>query len=234
MSPILADVDGDHRDEVAIAVFTGQPELYGGDGTRRVSYTTLGRGARSDASAPGTLALGANAAFGRTTPGGPLRLIGGMVDNRLIEAQSSPGQAIPFEHVLGGWDAAGGGWLSAFPRVMEGWLIVTAPTLADVDGDGNAEILSGSSGDVLHAFHEDGTEPAGWPKDLGGWLLAAPTVGDVDATGAARSSPSRATASCTSSTRRPPVGARVAGVPPRRAEHRPLPLAHANVPMLGP
>ncbi|MEA2124876.1 MAG: hypothetical protein QOI80_1658, partial [Solirubrobacteraceae bacterium] len=179
MSPVLADVDGDGRDEVAIAAFTGMPELYGGDGARRLAYTTTGRGGASNSTAPGVLALGANAAFGRTTAGGPLRLFGGMVDETLVLAQSSPGTAIPFEHVLGGWDAAGGGWVGAFPRTLEGWPIAAAPTLADVDGDGGSEVLAGTSGDVLHAFHDDGSEPAGWPKDLGGWLLAAPTVGDV-------------------------------------------------------
>jgi FG-GAP-like repeat len=183
MSPVLADVDGDGRDEVAIASFTGRPELFGGDGTRRLGYTTLGRGARSDSAAPGVLALGANAAFGRTAPGGPLRLFGGMVDNRLIAAQSSPGTALPFEHVLGGWDATGGDWTEGFPRRMEGWLIAAAPTLADVDGDGRSEILAGSSGNVLHAFREDGTEPPGWPRDLGGWMLAAPAAGDIDGDG---------------------------------------------------
>ncbi len=183
MSPVLADVDGDGRDEVAIAAFTGSLELYGGDGERRLGYETNGRGAASDSSAPGVLALGANAAFGRTAPDGPLRIFGGMVDDTLVAAQSSPGQAIPFEHVLGGWDATGGEWVAGFPRTMEGWLIVAAPTLADVDGDGRSEVLAGSSGNVLHAFHDDGSEPAGWPHDLGGWLLAAPTVGDVDGDG---------------------------------------------------
>lgn len=180
MSPVLADVDGDGRDEVAIDSFTGTPALYGGDGARRIGYTTTGRGGASDSSAPGVLALGANAAFGRVSADGPLRLFGGMVDSTLIAAQSSPGTAIPFEHVLGGWDATGGGWLDAFPRTLEGWPIAAAPALADVDGDGVSEVLAGTSGDVLHAFHEDGSEPAGWPKDLGGWLLAAPAIGDVD------------------------------------------------------
>ena len=180
MSPVLADVDGDGRDEVAIASFTGTPALYGGDGTQRLGYATTGRGGASDSSAPGVLALGANAAFGRTSADGPLRLFGGMVDDTLIAAQSSPGTAIPFEHVLGGWDATGGSWLSAFPRTLEGWPIAAAPALADVDGDGVSEVLAGTSGNVLHAFREDGSEPAGWPKDLGGWLLAAPAIGNVD------------------------------------------------------
>ncbi len=183
MSPVLADVDGDGKDEVAIAAFTGSMELYGGDGKRRTSYASAGRGAGSDAQAPGVLALGANAAFGRTSPGGPLRLFGGAIDDRLIAAQSSPAVTLPFEHLLGGWDAAGGGWAGGFPRVMEGWTILTAPAIGDVDGDGRSEVIAGSSGNLLHAVRDDGTEAPGWPRTLGGWLLAAPAIGDIDGDG---------------------------------------------------
>src|SRR5439155_1354196 len=102
-SPDLADVNGDGRDEVAVASFTGEPELFSGDGARlagaggasRFQYTGTGPGSRS--SAPGVLALGANAAFGRTTPGGPLRLFGGVVDSRIAAAQSSPANKLPSE-----------------------------------------------------------------------------------------------------------------------------------------
>ena len=49
-----------------------------------------------------------------------------------------------------------------------------------MDGDGRAEVINGTSGNALHAFSADGSEPAGWPKNAGGWLLASPAVGDVD------------------------------------------------------
>jgi subtilisin family serine protease len=189
MSPVLADVDGDGRDEVAAAAFTGEPELYRGDGTRMGGaggeghFAFAGRGAGSPSASPGAIALGANAVFGRIRSDGPLRLFGGMVDSRLAAAQSSPATKVEFEHLIGGWDAASGAWLDAWPRPMEGWTIVAAPALADVDGDGAAEVLAGSSGNLLHAFREDGSEPGGWPKDTAGWLLAAPAVGDVDGDG---------------------------------------------------
>jgi hypothetical protein len=92
----------------------------------------------------------------------------------------SPASRVPFEHLLGGWDARSGDWLSAYPRPLEGWTIVSGPAVADVDGDGSAEALAGSSGYRLHAIGESGREPEGWPKQTGGWLLAAPAVGDVD------------------------------------------------------
>ena len=188
-SPLLADVDGDGRDEVATAAFTGEPELYRGDGSRMGGaggeghFAFNGRGASSPSSSPGSIALGGNGAFGRTAAGGPVRMFGGLVDSRLAAAQSSPATKLDFEHQVGGWDAASGDWLPAWPRPMEGWTIVTGPAIADVDGDGGAEVVAGSSGDVLHAFREDGSEPAGWPKDTGGWLLAVPAVGDVDGDG---------------------------------------------------
>ncbi|HEX8074400.1 MAG TPA: S8 family serine peptidase [Thermoleophilaceae bacterium] len=189
MSPVLADVDADGRDEVAVASFTGEPELYRGDGSRmdgaggQSHFQFSGTGAGSKATSPSVLALGANAAFGRLASGGPLRLFGGVVDSRLAAAQGSPGTKVDFQHLVGGWDAAGGSWAPSFPIPIEGWQIPSAPAVGDVDGDGGSEVIAGSSGDVLHAFRADGSEPPGWPKDTGGWLLASPAVGDVDGDG---------------------------------------------------
>jgi hypothetical protein len=189
VSPSLADVDGDGRDEVAVSAFTGQPELYRGDGTRITNasggqhFQTIGRGGGSRATAPSALALGANAAFGRTSPDGPLRLFGGLVDSRLAAAQFSPANKLDFEHLIGGWDARSGEWLEGFPAPVEGWTILSTPAIADVSGDGRSEVIAGSSGYELHAFREDGSEPPGWPKNTGGWLLASPAVGDVDGDG---------------------------------------------------
>ena len=190
VSPVLADVDGDRRDEVAVAAFTGAPELYRGDGTRLGGrgatggrFATTGQGAGSPAHAPSVLGLGANTAFARLSPGGPLRFLSGAVDSRLAAAQQSPASRVEFEHLLGAWDARGGDWLRGFPRAMEGWQIVHGPIAADVDGDGRAEVLAGGSGNVLHAFREDGSDAPGWPRDLGGWMLASAAAGDVDGDG---------------------------------------------------
>ena len=182
-SPALADVDGDGADEVAIAAFTGQPDLYRGDGSQFSGgqhFTTTGQGAESRATAEAALALGSNGAFGRLSEDGALGFFSGLVDTRFALAAQAPAQRIPYEHLVGGWDAASGAYLAGFPAPVEQFQIITAPAVADVDGDGTAEVIAGTSGLFLHALREDGSEPEGWPKQTGGWLFAGPAVGDVD------------------------------------------------------
>ena len=185
-SPALADVDGDGADEVAIAAFTGQPDLYRGDGSEFSGgqhFTTRGKGADSRTTATAALALGSNGAFGRLSADGPLAFFSGLVDTRFALASQAPAQRIPYEHLVGGWDAESGSYLAGFPAPVEQFQIIAAPAIADVDGDGTAEVLAGTSGFYLHAFREDGSEPEGWPKNTGGWLFAGPAVGDVDGDG---------------------------------------------------
>jgi hypothetical protein len=183
-SPALADVDGDGADEVAIAAFTGQPDLYRGDGSRFAGggqqFTTTGKGSRSRTTAESALAFGSGGAFGRLAKGGPLAFFSGLAEMRFVLATQAPATTVPYQHILGGWDAASGDYLAGFPAPVEQLQIIGAPAVADVDGDGAAEAVAGSSGLLLHAFREDGSEPDGWPKQTGGWLFAAPAVGDVD------------------------------------------------------
>jgi len=75
MSPVIADVNGDGKDEVAVTSFTGQPELWNGDGSRVSGpgstgghFQSAGVGAGSRSNAPSVLALGANSAFGKLSP----------------------------------------------------------------------------------------------------------------------------------------------------------------------
>jgi hypothetical protein len=66
---------------------------------------------------------------------------------------------------------------------MDDLQFISSPGLADVDGDGSAEILQGSGAYLLRAYRSDGTTPDGWPKFTHGWLLGSPTAGDVDGDG---------------------------------------------------
>ena len=62
------------------------------------------------------------------------------------------------------------------------------PAIADLDGDGDLEILTvtGTSNGMasLLAYHHDGTAVAGFPVSFPGYVDTFPVVGDVDADGA--------------------------------------------------
>lgn len=52
-------------------------------------------------------------------------------------------------------------------------------SLADMDLDGDVEILVATRDSYLHLFRADGSEPAGWPWFSGGGFLRRPVVADV-------------------------------------------------------
>lgn len=62
-----------------------------------------------------------------------------------------------------------------------GRVAVTAPVLADLDQNGDLEIIATTNGQV-YAFHHDGTNVVGWPKNLASGV--SPAVRDLDGDGA--------------------------------------------------
>ena len=57
------------------------------------------------------------------------------------------------------------------------------PIVADLDGDGLNELISGSGGFLLHAYNVHGEEPADWPKFTNHFITGSPAVGDLDGDG---------------------------------------------------
>lgn len=49
-----------------------------------------------------------------------------------------------------------------------GSTISSSPALADVDGDGNLEVILSANDHKVYAWHTDGTPVIGWPQDMGG------------------------------------------------------------------
>jgi hypothetical protein len=58
--------------------------------------------------------------------------------------------------------------------------VVSSPTLADLDGDGDFEVIIGSEDGNVYALHGSGSPVAGWPKSTSFKTLPSPAVGDLD------------------------------------------------------
>jgi hypothetical protein len=101
---------------------------------------------------------------------------------KLIDV-AAPANQQPGHHQVTAWNPLSGEVLPAFPRIMDDLQFLSSPAIADVDGDGQAEIIQGSGGYLLRAFSPNGATPAGWPKFTHGWLVAGATPGDVDGDG---------------------------------------------------
>ncbi|MDM7913636.1 MAG: VCBS repeat-containing protein, partial [Candidatus Eisenbacteria bacterium] len=65
----------------------------------------------------------------------------------------------------------------------------SCPAIADLDGDGEMEIVAGDYDGYCRAFHRDGSTVAGWPVDVNimntypGWCLSSPATADLDGDG---------------------------------------------------
>ena len=54
------------------------------------------------------------------------------------------------------------------------------PVVGDIDGDSDVEIIVGSYGDKLYAWHHDGTDVSDWPKIIGDSVDSTAALGDID------------------------------------------------------
>ena len=61
--------------------------------------------------------------------------------------------------------------------------VVTSPTAADLDGDGDLEIIAGGLDHRVYAWHDDGTWLEGWPRHVFDTVWASPVVADLDRDG---------------------------------------------------
>jgi hypothetical protein len=81
------------------------------------------------------------------------------------------------QDLIGVWDAASGQFKTGFPGTVNDLQLLTGPAVADIDGSGGEEVLTGSASQDLVAYGPGGTPVGGWPKLTTDWTVATPLIG---------------------------------------------------------
>jgi hypothetical protein len=191
----LGDVDGDGAEEVIVEGNNGPLYVLRGDGssfygTVSGKYATLdydvGAGIPNQSESvdfPLVLGLLGGPSLGDLDGDGTPEVIAGTAGTiKLIDAQA-PARQEPGDNQISAWHVATGHLLDTFPRKIEDLMFFGNPTVADLDGDGVPEIVTGSGGGLVHAVNHLGAQPAGWPKFTNQWMIPIPVVGDIDGDG---------------------------------------------------
>jgi hypothetical protein len=191
----IADVNGDGHAEVVVAPAAGPVAVL--DSTGRSPYlreTGLrlplewlgdGFGSRKSTTDLGLVA----AAFGGPAVGqlagdatpevaAPTVGIRQALDNLLPGDQGGETQ-------LTAWDGRTAGALAGFPHRTTDLAFFVTPAIADVDGDGDGDVIAGNGVSLLDAVDARGDDAPGFPKLTGGWLVGTPALGDLDGDGLA-------------------------------------------------
>ncbi|MBI4597804.1 MAG: S8 family serine peptidase [Candidatus Omnitrophica bacterium] len=161
-SMVVGDLDGDGTLEVVSGSYEGYLYAWHADGMRMAGFPVYVGGWNGDALTPSLgdvdgdgkleVAVGANS----THPSG----VGPTPDLHLLRFD---GTEMP------GWPKTSANYIS------------DPITLADLDGNGDLELIFGEEDWKVHAYHHDGTPVTGWPVSVdNGQNVSGAAVGDVD------------------------------------------------------
>jgi hypothetical protein len=192
-SAVIADVDGDGDGEIGTASIAGPAYLLNGDGTSFLGdgpddranalATTPKPGDVSDATDYPSVASLGGGVFGRMGGAGSdvVFAMGASGLRRLLDVVLPEQQLLAEDHI-NVWESDGS-FATGFPAQMHDLMFFNTPALADVTGDGEAEVLQSSAMYDLQAYDSLGQAADGFPKFTGGWSVMTPSVGDLDGDG---------------------------------------------------
>ena len=85
--------------------------------------------------------------------------------------------------LLPGWPVCLDGFIYGIPVLEEKHMVYGPPIMADVDGDGEQEVIVGSYDLHLYCFELDGTHVPGWPVVLEDYIVQGLTLAQLDGEG---------------------------------------------------
>ena len=199
-SPVLADLDGDGVLEVILGNANGEVHVIQGDGNIMAGWPVLTDIDDDFVSHENAPSYATNAVDGQSGDGilaavgvadldgdGSLEVVAGTLEGRVYVWGADGALQDGFPVRVNAVD----------PVILDRYItldeaIIGAPTLVDLDGDGDLEILIAAGDSQLYAWHHDGSALAGTPKLLchpencgthARRIVASPSVGDVDGDG---------------------------------------------------
>ena len=84
-----------------------------------------------------------------------------------------------YDDMLHVWNPFDGAELEGFPIDME-YNSLTEPVTADLDNDGDLEVVAAMKSGKVYVFHHDASLYNNFPINLGGNIESSPAIGDMD------------------------------------------------------
>ncbi len=189
-SMAAVDHDGDGDLEFSNPIMLGSPVVgsmdlihHDGSSALEIPATAESYGANHNAdNVPSSVQFVSQPAFGDLDGDGVTDFVYGGASTLYIASLAAT-YHMDFQNAINAWSGVDGQYFDAWPRQIEDAQFLSAPAIADLDGDGLPEVIHGSGGYVLHAWDALGQAPEGWPKFVGGWMIGSPAVGDIDGDG---------------------------------------------------